>query len=397
MPRFEPFAGLRFDAERFDLADVTAPPYDVIDDEQRAALAARSPRNIVHVDLPVAEGGRDRYANACHLLHAWMDDGTLVRDDEPSFYVYRMGYHDEQGRAHQTSGVIGALELAESGVGDVLPHEQTTPKARSDRLDMLRACHANLSPVWGLSLAEGLGALCELPGPPLARWTDDDGVHHRLYRIVEPGVIDAIRDAVAGSPVLIADGHHRYETSRVYRDERVAAGVATDADGLTMTFVVELSPEQLHVRAIHRLLSGLPQGFDLLGALAARFEPFETDASDPTALLTRMADAGALALVQPSGAWLLRPRPGAFDGVADLDSSRLSAALAEVPSVEVTYQHGADTVVKRVGAGEAQAAVLLRPATVDQIAATASARTLMPPKTTFFWPKPRTGLVLRTL
>jgi len=262
---------------------------------------------------------------------------------------------------------------------------------------MLRACHANLSPVWGLSLAEGLGALCELPGPPLARWTDDDGVHHRLYRIVEPGVIDAIRDAVAGSPVLIADGHHRYETSRVYRDERVAAGVATDADGLTMTFVVELSPEQLHVRAIHRLLSGLPQGFDLLGALAARFEPFETDASDPTALLTRMADAGALALVQPSGAWLLRPRPGAFDGVADLDSSRLSAALAEVPSVEVTYQHGADTVVKRVGAGEAQAAVLLRPATVDQIAATASARTLMPPKTTFFWPKPRTGLVLRTL
>ena len=101
-----------------------------------------------------------------YLLHQWLDDGVLRTDDGPAFYVYRMGYHDEAGHALQTAGVIGALELSEPGTKGVFPHEQTTPKAHSDRLQMLRSCRANLSAVWGLSLTPGLGALCELPGPP---------------------------------------------------------------------------------------------------------------------------------------------------------------------------------------------------------------------------------------
>ncbi len=131
-----------------------------IDDAEREALGARSPYNVVHIDLPAEADGRDRYENACFLLHHWLEEGVLRFDEEPSFYVYRMGYHDEDGHALQTAGVIGALELSEPGTKGVFPHEQTTPKAHSDRLDMLRSCRANLSAVWGLSLTSGLGALC---------------------------------------------------------------------------------------------------------------------------------------------------------------------------------------------------------------------------------------------
>ena len=395
MPRFEPFAGVVYDTARLDLAEVTAPPYDVIDDDERSRLGARSPWNVVHIDLPAEEGERDRYENACYLLHKWLDDGVLVTDDEPAFYVYRMGYHDEAGMAHQTSGVIGALELLAPGTGDIYPHEQTTPKAHSDRLQMLRSCRANLSAIWGLSLTPGLGALCELPGPPVARWTDDDGVHHRLYRVGEPGVIDAIRSAVAASPVVIADGHHRYSTSLAYRDERNEPGGLPD---MVMAFLVELAPEQLNVLPIHRLFSDLDPELEVLDALDPWFEAFDAGPLDGAATITRrMADAGALALVRPSGFVLLRPRTGVFDGVDDLDSSRLEAARPALGHHEITYQHGVANVVARVQSGDAAAGVLLRPATVDQIAATVYEGKLMPPKTTFFAPKPKTGTVFRML
>jgi uncharacterized protein (DUF1015 family) len=395
VPRFEPFRGVLYDTERLDLAQVTAPPYDVIDDEERALLGARSPVNVVHIDLPAEEGGRDRYENACHLLHKWLDEGVLVTDDEPAFYVYRMGYHDEAGRAHQTSGVIGALELITPGTGDIYPHEQTTPKAHSDRLQMLRSCRANLSAVWGLSLTSGLGALCELPGGPVARWTDDDGVHHRLYRVAEPGVIDAIRAAVAASPVVIADGHHRYSTSLAYRDERHEPGGPAD---LVMAFLVELAPEQLSVLPIHRIFSDLEADLDVLTALGPWFEAFDAGPLDGAATISaRMADAGALALVRGEGFVLLRPRSGAFDGVDDLDSSRLDAVRPALGAHEIAYQHGVGNVVARVQSGDADVGVLLRPATVDQIAATAHEGKLMPPKTTFFSPKPKTGTVFRML
>src|SRR5207302_6330481 len=125
------------------LGDVTAPPYDVIDSEQQAALEARSPYNVVHVDLPRDEADRDRYTGAGCRFDEWLAAHIIVADDAASFYIYRMGFHDEHGHAHQTAGVIGALELAVPGEGDVLPHERTMPKPKSDRLDLLRACRTN--------------------------------------------------------------------------------------------------------------------------------------------------------------------------------------------------------------------------------------------------------------
>lgn len=397
MPRFEPFAGTLYDPERVDLAAVVAPPYDVIDEEDQARLESMSPWNSVRVELPREDAGRDRYQVARDHYDAWLAEGILAQDDEPAFYVYRMGFHDEAGRPRQTAGVIGALGLEVPGEGDVLPHERTMPKPKGDRLDLLRATRANLSPVWGLSLASGLSTLCELPGPPIARATDEDGVHHRLWRITQRGVVEAISEAVGSQPVVIADGHHRYETALAYQAERRAAGDAAGDHDLLVTYVVELADEQLAVRAIHRLVQGIPNGPALLDHLAPVFDAFETDPPSET-IASRMGDAGALALVTPERTWLLRPRQEAFAGLElDLDSLRVERVLATFDGAEVRYQHGWDHVARAVEKGEAAAGFLLRPATVAQIADVAHARGRMPAKTTFFTPKPRTGMVFRRL
>jgi uncharacterized protein (DUF1015 family) len=395
VPHFEPFRGVRYDLSRSPVADVTAPPYDVIDPDDRAALVARHPHNVVVIDLPDEADGPDRYTAAARTFATWQDDGTLLRDDVPTYYAYRMGYRDDLGRPAHTLGVVGALELSRPGEGGILPHERTTPKAKSDRLDLLRATRANLSSVWGLSLTSGLSDLCRTDEAPDAAWTDDDGVEHTLWRITDPDRVAAISTAVASSPVVIADGHHRYETSLAYRDERrEAEGTGGGAD-LVMVYVVELVDDELTVRPIHRLLADLPDGFDLEAALAPFFDVSDGGVADAM-VLTRMAEAGALALVRPGGSVaLLRPRPEAMAGAADLDSARLDVALAALPAHTLTYQHGVDLVGKAVESGRAQYGVLLRPATVAQIDANAHAGERMPPKTTFFHPKPRTGVVFR--
>ncbi|MEJ7583863.1 MAG: DUF1015 domain-containing protein [Acidimicrobiales bacterium] len=396
MPRFEPFRGIRYDLDRFRIGDVTAPPYDVIDAHDRASLVARSPRNAVVVDLPDEADGAHRYATAAETFAEWRRDGVLVDDDRPAFTVYRMAYTDDLGRAAQTLGVIGALALSRAEDGQVLPHEHTTPKAKSDRLDLLRSTRANLSAVWGLSLTEGLSDLLGAPEAPLADWTDDAGVEHTCWRVDDGDRVGAIRQAVGATPVVIADGHHRYATCLSYSDERLAADGGPGPAGATMTYVVELIEDQLSVRPIHRLLSGLGSR-DVTTLLAPWFDLGPTVTPDAS-VLRRMESEASLAVVSPDGAaQLLQPRAGAFAGVASLDSSRLAHALEGQSQVEMIYQHGVEQVVRAVTDGHAQAGVLLRPATVGQIAANARAGARMPPKTTFFHPKPKTGIVFRAL
>ena len=395
MPLFRPFPGIRYDLARVNLGDVISPPYDVIDDRERARLAARSPYNAVRVDLPVDEGGEDRYAVADRLFSRWQAEGVLVWDRQPTFTVYRMSYPDDAGVPRHTTGVIGALDLRPSGA-DLLPHEQTTPKARSDRLDLLRACRANLSAIWGLSLAKGLTDLLPIDAEPVADVDDREGVRHTVWIVDQPEVCDAIAEGVTAQPVVIADGHHRYETCLTYLSERERSEGEAGGAVATLAYVVELVEDELTVRAIHRLLSGLPAGFDLVAALDPWFEP----AGPPPAgvpVTAAMIDAGALCAVLPGGEVMLRPRPDALADARDLDSARLDVALASLPAHEIAFQHGPDNVRRAVASGEAQAGVLLRPASVAQIEATAHGGERMPPKTTFFHPKLRTGLVFRDL
>jgi uncharacterized protein (DUF1015 family) len=392
VPRFDPFVGLRYGPDASDLSGVICPPYDVIDDAQRRALEAEHEANCVRLELPQPRAERDRYRAAELLLAEWRaPGGPLAVEEGEAFYVYRMGFHDDAGRPRQTTGVLGALRLEPPG-GGILPHERTTPKDKQDRLDLLRATRTNLSPIWGLSLASGLSAVCDPSGPPDARATDMGGVHHRLWRVTSPGVVDAVRDTVASGPVVIADGHHRYEVGLAYQAEQGAGG-PQDA---ILALVVELAEDQLSVAPIHRLLSGLPAGWSP-EALSAWFDISPTSAPDG-GIVDRLVASGGMALVTREGTWLLRPRQSLV-GKAQMgpDSSLLEVVLAEMPSVTVRYQHGWAAAVGAVANEDADAAILVRPATVEQIAEVARRRERMPPKTTFFTPKPATGMVFRAL
>ena len=379
MPGFQPFNGVRYTPPRID--DLVAPPYDVISPDDRAALVNRSEHNAVRIELPADEDGRDRYEVAASLWESWRSSGVLATDAVPSFYAYRMDFADDDGTPRQTLGVLGALELSKPGEAGILPHERTTTKDKADRLNLIRSCRANLSPIWGLSLATGLSDLCRVDAEPDQTAVDEDGNTHSLWRITDAGVLEALSAAVGGAPVVIADGHHRYEVGLAYKEEGAADSAGA---GSILCYVVELTESQLAVGPIHRLLTDLPSEFDL----SPWFEMEPVD-SPPR---------GSMALITADGVWRLTPKQSTIDAAeADLDSCRLDVPLASFPGVGVRFQHGVELVTQAVHKGEAAAAVLLRPATVEQIAETGRGGERMPPKTTFFFPKPRTGMVFRSV
>ncbi len=398
MPRFEPFRGLRYQPDLAPITQVIAPPYDVITPAERVHLASRHQANAVLVELPEADlrGGRDRYAVATDLFAHWQGEGVIKADPEPSLYPYRMT--DASGRA--TTGVIGALGLADPGEeSDILPHEQTLPKPKSDRLDLLRATRANLSPIWGLSMAAGVTATFDpTDDEPVADTYDDDGVRHQLWVLSDPDAVAAVGAAVAAAPVVLADGHHRYETARAYQAEcRQANGGLPGPYDLVMALVVELSEDQLTVGAIHRTISGLPEDFDLVGALSEWFDVVRAGAADDRTL-GALADSSSLALVTGGGAYLLLPHADELERAGnDLDSNLIATVLAGLPPHEVMHRHSVAEAMEALEHGEGQAAFLLRPVTVKQIEEWANERRRMPPKTTYFSPKPRTGMVFRSL
>ena len=394
MPRFEPFSALRYSTSgRTDITPLTSAPYDVFDEDRRNEYAAMNPNNIVLVDYPIESDGEGRYAQSSAVLQSWIASGVVVEDASPTFSIYRMTFTDEAGRQRTTIGVIGALEVVDEGAGGVLPHERTTPKAKTDRLDLTRATQANLSPIWGLSLTAGLTEALVEPATVVAECVDEEGVHHVLERVEDHARIARISELVSSNPVLIADGHHRYAISRTYRDEVRSSGGPIDAE-LTMTYVGELVQEQLSVAAIHRLYDIAPDA--LLAALAPFYDASDAGAVGPHTI-GEMDAKGCLCLVSPNGTGTyLTPKEDALSTVRALDSSRLEHALSSIEHT-VSYQHGVKEILNKVSSGAYGAAILIRPVSLTEIRRTADTGELMPPKSTFFTPKLRTGMVMRPL
>jgi uncharacterized protein (DUF1015 family) len=396
VPRFEPFRALRYSPdESLDL--VAAPPYDVISDRDVKNLLRLNRHNVVAIDVPSESDGDERYQQAARRMNEWIREGVLQLDPAPSLTLYRMQFVDESLAPRETVGVIGALEVVDEGAGGVLPHEQTTPKAKTDRLDLTRATEANLSPVWGLSLSSGLTDLLAAPGQSVGQCVDENGVTHIVERVTDPGRISAISAAIGADAVVIADGHHRYAISRTYRNERRAATGRSDLGcELTLAYVGELVEAQLSVAAIHRLINGVPD-WALLQSFSPLFEMAPAGIVGP-AHAREVVERGALCFVHSDGhGTYMTPRPESFAGVRDLDSARLEHALSSVAEFELSYQHGVNNVLAALAAGNASAGVLLRPVSVAEIRRTADEGLLMPPKSTFFTPKLRTGLVIRPL
>ncbi len=402
MARLEPFAAIRYDPARVDPDDVVSPPYDVVGPAERARLAARSPYNAIHVDLPVREpsGGPDQYENAARTFRGWLESGIVRRDELEAFYLYRMTFHDERGHRRVTTGLLGALGLDLDGSGQVLAHEQTIPKDRMDRLSLLRSTRLNTSPVWVLSLAKGLTSECReavsQAGESSWRTTDAAGVVHETWPLTDQSHVARVAALAARAPVLIADGHHRYETACTYaRECRTRNGGRAGPYDLALALVVELSEDELSIRAIHRLVKGIPA--DQLEDLMSPFFRFEPAPEDLVALPATAAP-GVIGLFTRNRFTLLQPlRLVEQLAEDDLDVSRLKAALDRLPEHELTYEAGWHEAIAQVRRERADAAFLLRPVPVARIERVAGDGRLMPPKSTFFRPKPRTGMASRSL
>jgi uncharacterized protein (DUF1015 family) len=401
MARLEPFAAIRYDPARVDPDDVVSPPYDVVGPSERAKLAERSPYNAIHIELPVSDepDGLDRYENAARIFCEWLDEGVVRRDALPAFYLYRMTFYDERGHRRVMTGLLGALGLDLDGTGQVLPHEETNPKDRTDRLSLLRSTRLNTSPIWVLSLAKGLRSVCRdaLSQAGESSWrVVDAGVVHELWPIADEGRTGEIVKLVASAPVLIADGHHRYETACTYaRQCRAANGDRSGPHDLALAYVVELSEEELSIKAIHRLVKGIPADH-LLELLVPHFriEP----APEDLVALPATAATGVIGLATKDGFKLLYPL-AALEQAADddLDSSRLNVVLESLPEHELSYEPGWPEATAAVRSARADAAFLLRPVPVAMMERVAYGGRRMAPKSTFFLPKPRTGMAFRTL
>ncbi len=440
MPEIRPFRALRYDLEVVgDPGRVVAPPYDVITPDLRAALAARSPRNVVHIDLPVAEPADadpdDRYRRAARLYVQWRGDGTLRKDPRPGLYVYEQTYAvPGSSVVRMQRGFLGRLRLEPFGPGGgVLPHERTLAGPKEDRHKLMRATGANFSPIVGL-YADPSGRSAAILArvastPAVLDITDDDGVRQRLWVVAgdAPGapIVEELAMLAGAGPVTIADGHHRYETALRYRDERrvMPSTEADPAYDFVLALFFECTREPLTVLATHRIVRGLGEAgaSDLLAAAGSLFDIEPID--DGAALAAAFAPAalapggdGRLGLWTRSGGAMLRARGGAFEpylpsgGAAQrrLDVTLLQVALerlcridaAAVASGErVAYAKSSAEAVAAVtgGVGGADAAFLLDPVPVADIMAVAAEGDVMPQKSTYFYPKAVTGLVLNAL
>jgi uncharacterized protein (DUF1015 family) len=440
VPEIRPFRALRFDPEVVgDVGRVVAPPYDVISAEQRAVLIARSPRNVVRIDLPASErtdtDPDERYRPAARTFSSWRADGTLRKDPRPSLYVYEQTYAVPGSSVVRVQrGFMGRVRLEPFSLdGGIRPHERTLEGPKEDRWKLMRATSANLSPVVGLYADPSGRAPALLAGvaarPAVVDVTDDEGVRQRLWMVTADGpdaaLVAELISIVGASHVDIADGHHRYETALRYRDERRRTSTAESdpAYDFILGLLFESTREQLTVLATHRVVRGLGDaGVDaLLADVGSLFEVERTD--DPDALAAAFAPAalapggeGRLGLWTRRGGALLRARREAFgpwlpsggDALRRLDVTLVGVALERLLGLDqaavalgdrVDYTKSSEEAVAIVAGGQdgADAAFLLDPTPIAEIAAVAAAGDVMPQKSTYFYPKALSGLVLNPL
>jgi uncharacterized protein (DUF1015 family) len=435
VPILRPFRALRFDPSSVgDLAAVVAPPYDVIGPEERARLIARHPANVVRLDLPVEEvgdGPDDRYRRAARTLAQWRSDGTLRKDPHPSVYVYEQTYRVPGTEIERVQrGYFARLRLEPFG-GDagVLRHERTLSGPRGDRYKLLRATGVNTSPVVGLFDDPSGGTEASLSavaaGPAAVDVTDPDRVRHRLWPVVADGegpmatAAGSILAAGEASPITIADGHHRYETALQYRDERRMARSCEEdpAFDYLLTLLLEATSQRLTVLPTHRLIRGLggESGAGLVASARALFdvEPVGSGAELVAAFggSTDRGGRGRFGIWTRTGGAILTARRSAFtaslppggEALRSLDVTLLGIALERLAGIDddavqagaVVYTKSAGEAIAAVDAASGvDAAFLLEPTPIDSIEAVARDGDVMPQKSTYFYPKALTGLVI---
>ena len=423
--RLEPFAAMLFNRERSgDLKDLIAPPYDLIDSKRQNELYARNLYNVVRLELN-REG--DPYAAAAATMQQWIADGILARARRPAIYSYTQKF-DLDGRSLSRHGLIARVRLEEFAAGRILPHERTFPKAKEDRLRLLTATRTNISPIFGL-FPSGDRELADLvrevgTRPAILDVSDDLGIRNEVRAIDSIGEIAIVQRALANERILIADGHHRYETALEYRRRRRAeagqdANAIASFDYVMMTLVA-FDDAGLVILPTHRLVRELPA--DAIATFDARArETFDIDSyNDPGDLRQALAAGGrgalGVALRGDRALRILRLRnhnalndalPDASQAVRELDVSVLHALVLDrifglKPEAiraggNIEYTIDADGALAAVSSGTSAGAFLMNPPTVNDVERVCGAGATMPEKSTYFHPKLLTGLLMNPL
>lgn len=417
MAEIQPLRALHYDPSAAGPLDrLTAPPYDVIDAAQRQALVAKSPHNVVEIDLPE---GADPYGRAAELLDEWRLRGLVVQDSEPALWALTQTFAGPDGSERTRHGFFAKVRIEEYGAGRIRPHERTHPAAKEDRLRLMRATRANLSPIFTLYPdAEGRAWSALEPVTEQSPWgevTDEEGTTHRLWRVTDRRAIEEAQTALVDAELLIADGHHRYETARVYAEEIGGEG----EHRYVLMCLVSMSDPGLAVFPTHRLVGGLDadrrhrleevlrREFELTEVSPDELVPSAQNGDLPSFGFLEAGSERALRLELTSADVADRALAGHSDSYRRLDTAVLEKLVLEdalgLTEDDISHQRGLgyardlDQARALLRTGEYDLAFLLRPTPVEQVQAVAAAGETMPPKSTYFYPKLLSGLLFNPL
>ncbi len=397
MVDFRPFRGVLPHLSRGeDIAERVSPPYDIISAEEQAKLQAR-PYNITRITLGAVDG---RYDQAADLLESWLSSGKLLQDREDCYYLYRQGFKDGE-RWLTRNGIIGVLRSEGYEAGNIIPHEETFPKVKEDRLNLLRSTATHCESIFGLyDRSEVDMDAVEKNATRLFECTDVSGTRHQLYRISDRKDVDDIQRIMSGKKVLIADGHHRYETSYKYAQENPG----DQRKGYVLCTMVSSQDTGMFVRPTHRLIRNLRfQESELLDAMAKHFSVRQVKDAAAALEIMNAATVPTFGLLFPSGrAVVAELSAPAGDILWSVDTyvcqeiilKGILYAMPKGNELEIDYDHDAASVEKKVRSGKGDLAILVRAPTLDMTWKVAQSGRKMPKKTTYFWPKIWSGFVL---
>jgi uncharacterized protein (DUF1015 family) len=407
LAEIQPFPGIRYVAADAELTKLLAPPYDIIPPAYQDELYARDPRNIVRVELNRTPGD-GAYEEAKKTYEQWLQSGVLKADAPPALYVLEQSFTVE-GRKLTRMGLLTRFRAEEGEKGNILPHEHTRKEAKEDRYKLLRAIKANPSAIFLMiadpdhAIADKLRALAA--GQPTFSYTDDGGVDHRVFSVTDAPTVKWLQDAFATRKAYIADGHHRHATALRYRD-------ATNADGAwTLGYFAPIGDPGMVVLPYHRILSSGPDLDAARKSLSARFHTTEVSSVAAAADAVQRSKAPyAFALAEAGGRALVCETKDAGTDMLPADTppslraldtyflhKAVLGPLLDIPESAVSYVHSLGEAEENVAHKKCRYAVLMRSTPVQQIVDVAEARENMPAKSTFFFPKLPSGLVIHAL
>lgn len=425
MAEIKAFKGLRFTDKAGSINEVCCPPYDIISIEQKKGYLAKNPHNIIRLELPkTAEDTDEAYAKAGECLNEWLDGKILKCDEKPGIYIYEMCF-DALGESYSVKGYVSLVKLEEFSKGIILPHEETLSKAKEDRFNLMCATGCNFSQIYSLYMDEDNSVFSVIDnaskGAPDKSFTDSDGVTHKLWCVYDEAVIEKITAAMADKKLYIADGHHRYETALRYKKHIEQSGGDAGTSQYVTMMLVNMENSGLVVFPTHRIVRNL-ENFDAESVKAKCKDYFDIadglSMNESTMLLSKAYDDGKKAFVmyQSGNCTLMTLKstdcmkelmPDASAALRELDVSVLHILVLErifgidkdnmANQINLTYTRDVHEAIDTVNSGNADCCFILNPTRVSEIRDVALAGEKMPQKSTYFYPKLITGLVMNKI